>query len=122
MIFTFGVLPEPLRAKMQEWIIEPSADYKNIIQNWQKIGTDKEWVYPPIYSYAERIPGTTKVRKIPNSLKQDVLWKLPTTHELVYTGRRRTFPKIEDMATFIIYLVGLAHGVQLQHTSKGWLV
>jgi hypothetical protein len=120
MNFAFGPLPTPLSAQSTNWQVAPFSTYPARIRAWQNIGTDRQWVYPPI-RFSARIVSGRQIR-IPGSGREVVVWRPPTTHRLTFVGTPQPvrLTAKRGVAALLVYLIGALYGVELQHRS--WMV
>lgn len=124
MDFEFGVLPENVTAYSPKWIVEPLPNYDDVIARWRAWGADNRWVIPPMTArmVERRDPRTGRVARtrIPGSMQQAIVWRVPPSHRLRY-ARRGWLDRdkaSQGIAPFLIYLVGSLYGVELQ--QHGW--
>ena len=126
LAFEFGVLPKPVVFEATNWAVEPLPDCQRTIDAWQATGSDATWVYPPmVYTIRQRYSRRTKAvvtRRVPHSVRQARVWRVPATHRLMYHGATILRPDTQKppIISFIIYLIGMLHGVELQHAD--WFV
>jgi hypothetical protein len=120
--FPFGVLPWPETATGLNWHVKTLADFEQTREQWRSTGSDRNWVHPPV-QHTERgeydaAAGDYRYLPVPGSERSAPVWKVPPTHSLFCsTASDDSRDAHRGLATFLLYVIGTVHGVEVQHAD-----